>query len=214
MLKIALAPAPVAHGEVDQARRNFLVGALQLGRHAHPPARAAQQRGFDEIVAEDLPAEGRLAGQMRQPGAFQKARHADDGVVAPEIADAAMPESQARRHHRPVDAAGELLHPGEQRVAVDGRRATSGSGRYPDGLPWRRPASPWSRRSSGCRRRARACNRRRGPSGGTSRRRCPPSCRCWSSGGGNKDAAPAAAARRGLERRPPHEPRCRGRWCR
>ena len=47
---------------------------------------------------------------------------ADDRVVAPVVAFGAVPPGHAVRDHRPVDAAGELLHAREQRVAVDDHR--------------------------------------------------------------------------------------------
>ena len=59
VLQITLTPAAVACGEVDEARRDLFIGALELGDHADAPAGAAHQRGLDEIVAEDLSTERR-----------------------------------------------------------------------------------------------------------------------------------------------------------
>ena len=102
MLEIALRPAPVAHREVDQARRNFFVGPGQVGHHANPPAGAIEQGCFHEVVAQDLPAERRFAGQDRKPRAFDKGAGPDDGIMPPEIADAPVPEREPRRQHRAV----------------------------------------------------------------------------------------------------------------
>ena len=45
-------------------------------------------------------------------------RGADDGVVAPVLAVAEMPEAPGGEH-RTIDMTRELLHPREQRVAID-----------------------------------------------------------------------------------------------
>ena len=74
VLQVALAPAPVAGGEIDQRGRALLVAAAELGQHVDGPAGAPHQRRLDEIVAEDVPAERRLAGQVGRPQWSAKAR--------------------------------------------------------------------------------------------------------------------------------------------
>ena len=68
VLQVALAPAPVARREVDQRRRALLVGAVEVRQHVDRPAGAADQRRLDEVVAEDVAAEGRLALEVGQAG--------------------------------------------------------------------------------------------------------------------------------------------------
>ena len=109
VLQIALAPAPVAGREVDQRGRALLVGALEVGQHVDRPAGAPHQRRLDEIVAEDMAAEGRLALQVRQAAMGGEGLGADDRVVAPVIAVAAHPDGKARGDDRAGDPGGELL---------------------------------------------------------------------------------------------------------
>src|SRR3546814_3796950 len=49
-----------------RSRRRLLPAAAQVVGHAQFPPRAPQQRRLDEVVAEDLAPERRLARQMRQ----------------------------------------------------------------------------------------------------------------------------------------------------
>ena len=122
VLQVALAPAPVARGDIDQRRRAFLVGALESRQHVDSVARAPDQRRLDEIVTENVPAEWRLSAQVRQSTVRREGGGADDGVVAPVIAVSAHPGRQPGGDDRPVDARGKLLHAGKQRVAVDDQR--------------------------------------------------------------------------------------------
>ena len=119
VLEVPLSPAPVAHRDVDERGRALLVGTRQGRAHGHAPARAPDQGRLDEVVGEDVAAEGRLAGEIRQAAAFGEGPGADDGVVAPVIPVGAGPGREPRGDHRPVDAGGELLDAGEQGVAVD-----------------------------------------------------------------------------------------------
>ena len=89
VLQIALTPAPVARGEVDQRGRAFLEAAAERRQHVDRPAGAAHQRRLDEIVAEDMAAERRLAGQVGHAAMVGEGAGADDRVVAPVIAVAA-----------------------------------------------------------------------------------------------------------------------------
>ena len=68
------------------------------------------------------PPSGGLAAQVRQAAMGREGLRADDGVVAPVIAVTAHPGREAGRDDRPVDPRRELLHPGEQGVAVDDQR--------------------------------------------------------------------------------------------
>jgi len=52
MLKVALAPSPVARSEIQKRRRAFLEAATQGRHHSDRPSRPPHQRRFDKIVAE------------------------------------------------------------------------------------------------------------------------------------------------------------------
>ena len=67
VLQIALSPAPVADGDVDERGRGFFPGAAAVGGHAHLPAAAAHQRRLDEVVRQHEAAEG-LAARERAAG--------------------------------------------------------------------------------------------------------------------------------------------------
>ena len=97
VLQIALAPAPVARRQVDQRGRALLERAAQRRQHVDRLAGAAHQRRLDEIVAEDVAAEGRPARQVRQAAMVGEGAGADDRVVAPVIAVAPHPGAGRRR---------------------------------------------------------------------------------------------------------------------
>ena len=122
MLEIALAPAPVAHREVDERGRALLIAAFEVGEHRDGPAAAPNERGFDEVVAQDVAAEWRLSGKARQARMAGEGREPDDGVVPPVIAVLAAPGRKAGGDDRPVEARGELLDAREQGVAVQDER--------------------------------------------------------------------------------------------
>ena len=50
VLQVALAPAPVAGGELDEVRRRVLVAAREVVGHAHGPAAAADEGGYAQGV--------------------------------------------------------------------------------------------------------------------------------------------------------------------
>ena len=102
MLQIALAPAPVARGKIRKRGRAFLVAAAELWRHVDGPAAAPHQRRFDEVVAENMPAERLASAQFGKPGILRKGADADDGVVSPVIAFGAMPPCDPGGHQRAV----------------------------------------------------------------------------------------------------------------
>ena len=123
MLKVALAPAAVAFGVVDEGRRRFLEAAGEIVGQPNLPPGAPQQRCLDKVVTEDLAAEGFPAGQRRQAAVRHEGRHADDRVVAPVVGAVLKPETQARRIDGAEDAGRELLAAGEERFSKDrGRR--------------------------------------------------------------------------------------------
>ncbi len=66
VLQVALRPAPVARGIVEDVRRHLFPAADELGELPHLIAGAAHERRLDEVVTEDLTAQRRLARQVRQ----------------------------------------------------------------------------------------------------------------------------------------------------
>ncbi len=140
VLQVALRPAPVAGGKLDEARRALLERATEVRQHVDGPSGAAHEGGLDEVVAEDVAAEGLFARKLRQPGGGGKGGDADDGVVAPVVAVAAVPGGKPRSHHGAVGGTGELLHAGEQTHAPREQRhglddAGGGVGRHGAGKP-------------------------------------------------------------------------------
>ena len=61
VLEVALTPAAVALHLLEQRAGRLLPGSGQIEREPDRPARAAEQRRLDEVVAEDVAAERRLA---------------------------------------------------------------------------------------------------------------------------------------------------------
>jgi len=118
--QVAVAPAAVALQLVQQVRRRFLVAAGQVVGDPHAIAGAAHQRGFHEVVRQDVAGKRAAAGQRRQRAVLHERLQPDDGVVAPVMRFAKLPEMQAGREQRPVDLVGELLRACMQRVAAGG----------------------------------------------------------------------------------------------
>ena len=87
VLQIALAPAAVALRVFDHVLRRFLVAAFEIVGEPDLPVFLEQQRGLDEIVAQNLAAERLASRQMRQVAELHERLGADDGVVAPVIAE-------------------------------------------------------------------------------------------------------------------------------
>ena len=119
VLHVALRPAAVADDEVDDRGRTVLVAALEVGGEPDPVAGAADKRRLDEVVAQDVAAEGGPARQVGETGIPCERLHPDHGVVAPVVRGVAVPEGETRRDDRAVDAGGELLEAAEQGVAAD-----------------------------------------------------------------------------------------------
>ena len=122
VLEIALAPSPVASREIDERGRALFVRAAEVGQHVNGKARAPHQARLDEIVAEDVAAERRLARQVRQSAMVGERARTDDRVVAPVVAVPPHPRAQTRADHRAGHPGRELLQPREHGVAVDDER--------------------------------------------------------------------------------------------
>ena len=117
-----MAPSPVASREIDQRGRALFVRAAEVGQHVNSKARAPHQRRFDEIVAENVPAERRLARQVRQSAMVGERARPDNRVVAPVVAVPPHPRAQTSADHRACHPGRELLEPSEHGVAVDDER--------------------------------------------------------------------------------------------
>ena len=89
------------------------------------------------------PPNGLRPRKFRQAGLLGEGARADHRVVAPVIALGAVPPGDAVRDQRPIDPAGELLHPREQGAAVDDDRQRLDQ---PDiGMPLHRRGQPHDR---------------------------------------------------------------------
>ena len=122
VLHVALRPAAFAADEVVQCWRQAFVAAAEVGVHAHVPAHAAQEGGFNEVVAEDVAADGVASAQDGQAAAFGEGVHADDGVVPPVVAVFALPGGNATGDDGAVERTGELDGTGKQGFAADKAR--------------------------------------------------------------------------------------------
>src|SRR5690554_3494742 len=56
MLQVALDPAPVSLGEIENIAGHFFVALFKRDVEMHFPAGASQQRCLDEVMAEDFSA--------------------------------------------------------------------------------------------------------------------------------------------------------------
>ena len=122
VLHIALRPAAFAANEVVQRWRQAFVAATKVGVHAHVPAHAAQECGFDEVVGEDVAADGVAPAQDGQAAAFGEGVDADDGVVSPVVAVFALPGGDATGDDGAVEGARELDGARQQGFAADEAR--------------------------------------------------------------------------------------------
>src|ERR1700737_4419503 len=98
MLQIALAPSPVARGEIQQRRRAFFVTAAESWGHVDGPAATPHQCRFDEVVAEDMPADRLAPPEFGKSRVLRKSAHPDDCIVSPIIAFGAVPPRDASRN--------------------------------------------------------------------------------------------------------------------
>ncbi len=124
MLEIALTPAPVALGVVNERGRPLLEAALEIVSQPHLPAGFAHERGLHEIVAQDASAKRFHAGQVGQRRVLHERRDTDHGVVTPEVALALVPVIQPGKKQRTVEPAGELLETREERDTVHDARSS------------------------------------------------------------------------------------------
>ena len=216
MLEVALTPAPVALHLLEQRGGRLLVAPGEVVGEPERVARAPEQRRLDEVVAQDLAAERRPAGQPRQPAVLHERRDAEDRVVAPVLAVAELPEVEARRRRSGRRAGSRTAGCARRASAARARPARSGS-RPTSGCASMQPheRGPAPRRSSRCRRRARSCSGSGGPSAGRSRRCCR-SCAPRARGGAGR--RPGRSRPRGGTSRttppPPATQRARDRRCR
>ena len=86
------------------------------------PASTAQKGGFDEVVAQDVAADGVAPAQDGQAAAVGKGLDADNGVVPPVVTVFALPGGDAACDDGAVEGAGELDGAGKQGVAADEAR--------------------------------------------------------------------------------------------
>src|SRR4051794_16156731 len=133
MLQVALAPSPVARREIQQRGRTFFEAAAKHWRHPYRPSCAPHQRGFDKIMAQNVPAERLAASQFGQPGVSRKGGYAYYRIVSPIVAFGGMPPGDSRSYRRAVKPAGKLLQSRKQgsRVDDDGQRLDQGNGWMP-----------------------------------------------------------------------------------
>src|SRR4029077_12568781 len=124
VLEIPLCPAAIPRSIVDDIRRHFLPAALELGELPHLEPGAAHEGGLDEVVAEDVTAERRLAGEARERAVLRKGTQAHDRVMAPVVAVPRLPPGEPRGEHRALQARGELNEAAEEGLAAhaDGER--------------------------------------------------------------------------------------------
>src|ERR1700722_20843296 len=115
VLQVALSPAAVANGDVDQRWRGLFPGPAAVGGHAYLPAGAAHQRSLDEIMRQDEAPEGFAALELGQAAVLGERVHADDGVVSPIIGAVARPRGKAACYDGSIDTGRELLHAAEKR---------------------------------------------------------------------------------------------------
>src|SRR5262245_7809927 len=116
MLEIALCPAAIAHGNINQAGRTSLVGSGEVGLEPHLPSGAAKICSLNEVVALDGAAQRRPAGKNWQSRGFGKGSRANDGVVTPVVAAALMPGCEAGGYDRAIEGHGKLLETRKQRA--------------------------------------------------------------------------------------------------
>ena len=97
VLKVALAPTPVADKFIHQRGGAFLVRAAQFISQPYPVPRPAHERRLHKVVAEYFTAQRALAGQAGQLAMLHKGLDPDDGVMAPVLGVAQLPVVQPRR---------------------------------------------------------------------------------------------------------------------
>ena len=110
MLQIALAPAPVAGGEIRAATAGIprncrrACGAMWIAQPARRIS-AASMKSWLRI----WPPNGLRPRQFGQARILRESAHPDDGVVAPVISFRAVPPGDAGGNQRAIKPAGKLL---------------------------------------------------------------------------------------------------------
>src|SRR6516165_7641860 len=100
MLQVALRPAPVARGIIEDIRRYLFPAAAELGELTHLVTGAAHEGSLDEVVAEDLATERRPSGEPRQRAVLRKGSQPHDGIVTPVVALPELPVGEPGGEHR------------------------------------------------------------------------------------------------------------------
>src|ERR1051325_1455129 len=95
VLEIALAPALVAQGKVDQRGWAFLVASFQIVCQTDLEACPANECRFHEVVAENFAPQRSAARQPGQAARLGERIEANDRVVSPIIAVVARPPGKA-----------------------------------------------------------------------------------------------------------------------
>src|SRR5690606_29042605 len=78
MLEAPLRPAAVAAAEIREVAGHALAAPAQVGQEPDAPSRSSQERRLDEVVAQDLAAEWRRAGQDRERAVPDERLEAED----------------------------------------------------------------------------------------------------------------------------------------
>src|SRR5262249_46417601 len=122
MLQVALRPAPVARGVVEDVRWHLLPAAAQVRELSHLVSRAAHESGLDEVVTEDIATERRPAGEPRQRAVLREGPQANDGVVTPVVTLSHLPVREPGGEHRALQPRAKLNQTPEERLATCGER--------------------------------------------------------------------------------------------
>src|SRR5215469_8378112 len=122
MLQVALRPAPVARGIVEDIRRHLFPAAAELRELPYFVTGAAHEGSLDEVVAENLAPERRPSGEARERAVLREGSQAHDGVVAPVVALPDLPVREPGGEHRALQPRAELNQTPEECLAPLGQR--------------------------------------------------------------------------------------------
>src|ERR1700731_372692 len=100
VLQVSLAPALVALGEPENRRRALFIASVQVVGDADFPTGAAHEGGFDEVVAQNLAAEGTFSRKDRQLAVLHERLDANDRVVSVVVAVALRPMHETFEENR------------------------------------------------------------------------------------------------------------------
>lgn len=118
MLEVALTPTSIALCGLDDSLGGLFVAALQIVGHPYLPSGPPQQACLDKVMREDVTTKRFSARQFGQVTIFHEGTEPDNGVVAPEVSSALLPESQPFHKNRAVETVRELLHATEERLPI------------------------------------------------------------------------------------------------